>query len=187
MYMFSFSRVLIKKKEPPLDCTGVHLKTIDVLSQEKITIDLPVTWNKIDTVPFNPDEYFVSTITVNSPDSSSYLYSKARTHPIGYKYRTDSIGLIAQLDGNLKPISNGLDSLISSTYLEVQDWKVAVRRSYIKGSRYKLIGQVLFMRNNLRNEIYIRLVDSSSLRQGDKILTCILNTLRISNNKVLEK
>ena len=165
--------------------SGVDLKTIDVLSQEKITIDLPVAWNKIDTMPFNPDEYFVSTKIVNSPDSSSYLSNHARTHPIGDKYRTDSIGLMAQLDGNLKPISGGLDSLISSTYLEVQDWKVVVRRSYIKGSRYKLIGQALFMRNNFRNEIYIRLVDSSSFRQGDKILSCILNTLKISNDKLL--
>ena len=176
-----------KKKEPSLDCTGVDLKTIHVLSQENITIDLPVTWNKIDTMPFNPDQYFVSTKTVNSPDSSSYLFNYARTHPKGDKYRTDSIGLIAQLDGSLKPISNGLDSLISSTYLEVQDWKIAVRRSYIKGSRYKLIGQVLFMRNSIRNEIYIRLVDSSSLRKGDKILSCILNTLKISNTKVLNR
>jgi hypothetical protein len=174
----------LKKKEPTLDCTGIDLKTVDVLVKEMITIDIPIAWNKIDTVPFNPDKYFISTKTIYSPDSSSYFFSKAHTLPSGEIQRTDSIGLISQLDADLKSISRGLDSLMSSVYVQFHDWRIAVRKSYIRNSKYKLVGQMLCARGDLRIEIYLRLMDSS-FQKGDSAISCILNTLKISNSEIL--
>ncbi|MEP7256672.1 MAG: hypothetical protein ABI666_12910 [Ferruginibacter sp.] len=159
-------------------CLDTNFNKLIISQPDDIYIKIPSQWTVIDSSIYGIEKNLINTKTVYSKDSSKSIFFIVQDFKPRLILNNDTNEIKKYQDAEAKKITNNHDSIVNINGYAVNGWYTVVKKSYIKGSQFKFLGQIISVQGSKQLHILVRSLDSS-FDNGNAELACILSSYSI--------